>query len=174
MTDHTARPDDWVPRTISIEEDLRSRLACVLEATGWDRPYDERIAAIRGMCDLSTNGMTPKAEALPEPRDVPLQPWCRDCGPGYRLGDEGCRHDGYQPTEGETGVCRTCAQPIWWETGEIGHRERVGWSDRITRGGDSIVCFKARDYRHVPMGAREAAIYRAGVAAGAETEVDRG
>lgn len=40
-------------------EDLRSRLACVAEATYWDRPYDTRIAAIRGMCDLSTNGMTP-------------------------------------------------------------------------------------------------------------------
>lgn len=39
--------------------DLLSRLACVAEATYWDRPYDERIAAIRGMCDLATNGMTP-------------------------------------------------------------------------------------------------------------------
>ena len=39
--------------------DLRSRLACVAEATYWDRPYDTRIAAIRGMCDLTTNGMTP-------------------------------------------------------------------------------------------------------------------
>jgi hypothetical protein len=46
-------------------EDLRSRLACVAEATYWDRPYDERIAAIRGMCDLTTDGMTP-AYAVPE------------------------------------------------------------------------------------------------------------
>lgn len=38
--------------------DLRSRLACVDEATWWDRGYEERIAAIRGMCDLTTNGMT--------------------------------------------------------------------------------------------------------------------
>jgi hypothetical protein len=38
---------------------LRSRLACVAEATSWDRPYEERIAAIRGMCDLNKNGMTP-------------------------------------------------------------------------------------------------------------------
>lgn len=40
-------------------EDLRSRLACVLEASYADRPYDERLAAIRGMCDLTTDGMTP-------------------------------------------------------------------------------------------------------------------
>lgn len=43
--------------------DLRSRLACVLEATYWDRPYDTRLDAIRGMCDLTTDGMTP-VEAL--------------------------------------------------------------------------------------------------------------
>ena len=39
-------------------DDLRSRLACVAEATYWDRPYDTRIAAIRGMCDLTANGHT--------------------------------------------------------------------------------------------------------------------
>lgn len=43
-------------------DDLRSRLACVSEASYWDRPYDTRIAAIRGMCDLTTNGMTPATE----------------------------------------------------------------------------------------------------------------
>lgn len=101
---------------------------------------------------------------------MPPRPWCHDCGPGYHLGDDGCRHDrGYVPDPGEIGICRTCAQPIWWEAGEVGHREQVGWSDRITRGGDSLVCFKARNYRHVPMGAREAAIYRAGFKAGQET-----
>lgn len=106
-------------------------------------------------------------DALPLPDEFHPRPWCRDCGPGYRLGDEGCRHGrDYQPADGETGVCRTCAQQIWWETGAIGHRERIGWSDRITRGGDSLVCFKAVGYRHVPMGAREAAIYQAGVTAG--------
>lgn len=90
-------------------------------------------------------------------------PPCLDCGPGYRIGAEGCRHsDSYQPEFGETGICRTCAQPIWWEEGEIGGRKVVGWSDRITRGGDSVVCFKAVGYRHVPMGGREAAIYEAG------------
>lgn len=45
--------------------DLRSRIACVEEASSWDRPYDDRIAAIRGMCDLKTNGMAPKAERAP-------------------------------------------------------------------------------------------------------------
>lgn len=43
----------------SVEDDLRSRLACVLEATYWDRPYDTRLAAVRGLCDLTTNGLTP-------------------------------------------------------------------------------------------------------------------
>jgi hypothetical protein len=119
-------------------------------------------------------------EGLPVPpdraADEDWQPPCRDCGPGYRVGDEGCRHDHsgvgreYEPEIGETGICRTCAQPIWWETGEVGHRERVGWSDRIKRGGDSLVCFKAVGYRHVPMGAREEAIYRAGVKAGKEAD----
>lgn len=46
----------------AVVRDLRSRLACVVEATYWDRPYDERIAAIRGMCDLSTDGMTPQVD----------------------------------------------------------------------------------------------------------------
>ena len=98
---------------------------------------------------------------------------CRDCGPGYTVGGYGCRHGDYQPALGETGVCRTCCQPIWWEEGEIGRRPRVGWSDRITRGGDSVVCFKAVSYRHVPMGGREAAIYGRGFKAGQE-EVRRG
>lgn len=54
---------DVVPaRRLAEVEDLRSRLACVAEATYWDRPYDERIAAIRGMCDLTTNGLTPYRE----------------------------------------------------------------------------------------------------------------
>jgi hypothetical protein len=62
---------------------------------------------------------------------------------------------------GEAGVCRTCAKPIWWEMGAIGGRETLGWSDRIERGGDSVVCFSAVGYRHVPLGGREAAIYKA-------------
>ncbi len=49
-------------------DDLRSRLACVVEATSWDRPYDTRIAAIRGMCDLTTNGMTPAPTTEENPR----------------------------------------------------------------------------------------------------------
>lgn len=50
----------WVPPEVCT--DLRSRLACVLEATCWDRPYDVRIAAIRGMCDLTTSGLTPATD----------------------------------------------------------------------------------------------------------------
>jgi len=52
----------WAPRVGTTEDDLRSRLACILETTYWDRPYETRIAAIRGMCDLATNGMTPTPE----------------------------------------------------------------------------------------------------------------
>lgn len=47
------------------------------------------------------------------------------------------------------GICRTCLAPIWREVGTVGHIEREGWSDRIERGGDSLVCFKAIEYRHV-------------------------
>lgn len=46
--------------------DLRSRLACAVEATYWDRPYDERIAAVRGMGDLTTNGLQPQPTVLVE------------------------------------------------------------------------------------------------------------
>lgn len=46
----------WLVQTV---DDLRSRLACVAEATCWDRPYDTRLDAIRGMCDLTTAGTTP-------------------------------------------------------------------------------------------------------------------
>ena len=44
---------------LSDADDLRSRIACIQEATWWDRPYDTRLEAIRGMCDLTTDGMTP-------------------------------------------------------------------------------------------------------------------
>jgi hypothetical protein len=58
------------------------------------------------------------------------------------------------------GICRTCLARIWNEGGTVGHRKRdEGWSDRIERGGDSLVCFKAREYRHVPLAGREAEIY---------------
>lgn len=58
------------------------------------------------------------------------------------------------------GICRTCCEPIWNEGGTVGGDKRdEGWSDRIERGGDSLVCFKAVDYRHVPLDGREAAIY---------------
>ena len=58
------------------------------------------------------------------------------------------------------GICRTCLAPIWNEGGTVHHTKRAeGWSDRIERGGDSLVCFRARRYRHVPLETREAAIY---------------
>lgn len=56
------------------------------------------------------------------------------------------------------GICRTCLAPIWNEGGTIDHQRRdAGWSDRGRR--DSIVCFKAVEYRHVPLTGREACIY---------------
>lgn len=58
------------------------------------------------------------------------------------------------------GICRTCCRPIWNEGGTVGRRKREeGWSDRIERGGDSLVCFAAIGYRHVPLSGREAFIY---------------
>lgn len=54
----------WVPNAGTIEDDLRSRLGCVMEATWWDRPYDTRLDAIRGMCDLTTDGMTPASDVV--------------------------------------------------------------------------------------------------------------
>lgn len=50
-------------------EDLRSRLDCVVEASSWDRPYEERLDAIRGMCDLEQTGFTPKP-AAPAPAEI--------------------------------------------------------------------------------------------------------
>lgn len=70
------------------------------------------------------------------------------------------------------GICRTCVLPIWNEGGTVGGRHRdSGWSDRIERGGDSLVCFKAIDYRHVPLTGREAAIYDLAFARGAASPV---
>ena len=58
------------------------------------------------------------------------------------------------------GICRTCLAPIWNEGGKIGGRRRAeGWSDRVIPGGDDLVCFKAVEYRHVPLTGREAVIY---------------
>lgn len=68
------------------------------------------------------------------------------------------------------GICRTCLAPIWNEGGTVGHRKRpTGWSDRIKRGGDSLVCFKAVEYRHVPLTGREAAIYDVALSRSATT-----
>lgn len=69
-------------------------------------------------------------------------------------------HGAERAEERGEGICRTCLAPIWNEGGTVGHQHRdKGWSDRIEQGGDSLVCFKARDYRHVPLTGREAAIY---------------
>lgn len=58
------------------------------------------------------------------------------------------------------GICRTCLAPIWNESGTVGYMRRSeGWSDRVEQGGDSLVCFKAVLYRHVPLDGREAYIY---------------
>ena len=60
-------------------------------------------------------------------------------------------------TERGEAICRTCREPIWNEGGTVGHVKRAeGWSDRIERGGDSLVCFRAINYRHVPL-AKESA-----------------
>jgi hypothetical protein len=69
-------------------------------------------------------------------------------------------HRAQDADERGEGICRTCLHPIWNEGGTVGHSKRPeGWSDRIERGGDSLVCFKAVEYRHVPLTTREAAIY---------------
>lgn len=50
---------EWQHPTLSVEEDLRSRLRCIAEATSWDRPYDMRLEHIRGLCDLTQAGDRP-------------------------------------------------------------------------------------------------------------------
>ena len=52
---------------LDLVADLQSRLACVAEASYWDRGYDVRLDAIRGMCDLTTDGMTPASEIRRSP-----------------------------------------------------------------------------------------------------------
>lgn len=79
-------------------------------------------------------------------------------------------HRAQDAAERGEGICRTCLEPIWNEGGTIGRRhESEGWSDRIERGGDSIVCFRAVDYRHVPLTGREACIYDSAFARGASS-----
>lgn len=58
-------------------------------------------------------------------------------------------------------LCRTCMRPLTWETRtEPGFKPRTGWHDDAR--SDALVCFKAVDYRHVPLTAREWAYYEAG------------
>jgi hypothetical protein len=82
-------------------------------------------------------------------------------------------HRAEDAEERGAGICRTCLAPIWFEKGEIGGRSRTepDWSDRIKRGGDSLVCFKAVEYRHVPLNAREAAIYDRAYVRGVDHEL---
>ena len=72
------------------------------------------------------------------------------------------------------GICRTCLEPIWNEGGTVGRVARSeGWSDRVEQGGDSLVCFRAIEYRHVPLVGREAAIYDRAYIRGATTGLVR-
>lgn len=64
-TSVAAAVDETAPDLRAERDDLYSRLACVQETTGWDRPYDERLDAIRGLCDLTTNGLAPKNAGAP-------------------------------------------------------------------------------------------------------------
>lgn len=172
--------DDVLDKEMSVRHPMRAGEACNvcewlnegdIEEQAFERQrFVIARTPIESHWDYDHVTWSPSAEkVLPTPPDGFPAPWCSDCGPGYRIGDEGCRHDTYKPKVGEEGVCRTCAEPIWWEIGTVGHREVTDWSDRNERGGDSVVCFKARSYRHVPMGAREAAIYRHGFDAGKAT-----
>lgn len=69
-------------------------------------------------------------------------------------------HKAQDSEERGEGICRTCLAPIWNEGGMVGHIRRAeGWSDRVARGGDSLVCFSAIHYRHEPLTGREAYIY---------------
>lgn len=57
-------------------------------------------------------------------------------------------------SEAEKVLCRTCMRPITHETRtEPGYLPRTGWYDDFRN--DPIVCFKAADYRHVPLTDRE-------------------
>jgi len=62
-------------------------------------------------------------------------------------------------------LCRTCLRPITHETRtEPGFLSREGWYDDART--DALVCFKALEYRHVPLTDRERAYYDAGFRAG--------
>jgi hypothetical protein len=96
----------------------------------------------------------------------------RDTEPPSKPNEPGMRVNVVRARDAEErgqGICRTCLAPIWDEGGTIGGDHRAkGWSDRIERGGDSLVCFKSLDYRHEPLTGREAAIYDHAYELGAE------
>lgn len=58
-------------------------------------------------------------------------------------------------------LCRTCLRPIVHETRTSpGYQPRERWWDDAAT--DAEICFKSRDYTHVPMRADERAYYDAG------------
>lgn len=69
-------------------------------------------------------------------------------------------------------VCRNCVRPITFETRtEPGFLPHEGWYDDCRT--DPLLCFRAVNYRHVPLEGRERACYDAGYAAGLLDEADR-
>jgi hypothetical protein len=75
--------------------------------------------------------------------------------------DAGTDEMGTPYTDRSVVLCRTCMRPLTWETRtEPGYLPRTGWYDDAR--SDPLVCFKAVDYRHVPLTAREWAYYEAG------------
>lgn len=109
---------------------------------------DELLAFELGdrFCTLATNGHA-RIFSINE-----------DGMPRQILPESGHRADNAEVTG--RGICRTCLHPIWYEGGTVDHVQKAeGWSDRIGHSGDSLVCFSARDYRHLPLMGREAAIY---------------
>jgi hypothetical protein len=73
---------------------------------------------------------------------------------------------GFRYSDRSQVLCRTCMRALTWETRtEPGYLPRTGWYDDAR--SDPRVCFKAVDYRHVPLTDREWAYYEAGERVGA-------
>lgn len=85
--------------------------------------------------------------------------------------DAGTDEMGNPFTERSAVLCRTCMRPLTWETRtEPGYLPRTGWYDDAR--SDPLVCFKAADYRHVPLTAREWAYYEAGRASASDLDAE--
>lgn len=75
--------------------------------------------------------------------------------------EEPLSEGGFRYSDRAATLCRTCLRPLTWETRtEPGYLPRAGWYDDAR--SDPLVCFKARNYRHVPLTDREWAYYEAG------------